>query len=667
MTLSPSDTIELQVLCAQGLAHHRAGRLSEAAQCYEQVLAADPRWFDALHFLGVLRIQTGRLPEAVELIQQAVAVRGDSADAFGNLANALNSLGRFAEAAAAADHALALAPDFAQAHGNRGQALHRLGRLAEAADSYGLAAALNPTFQAFLNHAVMLRELGRHDQALTAIDQALALKPDHPEAWISRGTALRELGRPAEALASLDRAIALKPAAAETHGARGNALNDLDRHAEAIESYEHAIALRPDYVEALSNQSVALHGLGRHDDALALADRALAIRPDYAEGHGARASVLYGMRRLEDALEAYDQAVALRPDDPGAWSNRGVVLFELRRFDEAMASYDRAIALRPDFADAHHYQAMCRLMMGDYAGGWRQYEWRWKTDQLGWDRSKDDAPFWLGDGDVAGRTIVVRAEQGLGDALQFCRYVPDLAARGARVILAAHPSLERLLSRLDGVSEVVSRDDALPPHDLQVDLLSLPLALGAGPEPMTGAYLHPDPARVAAWAARLGEDGRRRIGLCWAGGVRPGQVLAQGIDGRRSLSLEAFAPLADLPGLSFYSLQKGPPAEQLAALRAQGWTGPEIIDLTADLQDFDETAALIANLDLVISCDTAVAHLAGGLGAPVWVLNRFDACWRWLDGRDDSPWYPSARLFRQPRPGDWTAVIKAVHQALSAG
>ncbi len=665
MTASGADAAALQALCAQGLAHHRAGHLAEAGQCYEQVLAADPHWFDALHFLGVQRVQTGRLDEAVDLIQRAVAVRADVPDAYGNLANALNSLGRHEEAAAAADRAIALAPTFAQAHGNRGQALHRLGRLSEAADSYGRAATLNPTPQAHTNHAVVLGLLGRNEDALAALDRALALRPDHAETWISRGIRLRELGRPAEALASLDRAIALAPSSAEAHGARGNVLSDLQQPAEALESYQLATTLKPDYVEALSNQAVPLRNLWRPAEALAAADRALALRPDYAPGHNNRAGALYDLRRLDEALTAYDQAVALQPDYPDAWTNRGVVLYELRRFDEAMASYERALATQPDFADAHYYEAICRLMRGDYAAGWRQYEWRWQIDQQSWDRSQDTTPAWLGEGDIAGRTVMVRSEQGLGDTLQFCRYVPDLAARGAKVILAVQPDLESLMSRLDGVAQVVSREAQPPPHDLQVAMLSLPLALGAPPDVAADGYLRPDPAQVAAWAERLGARRGRRIGLCWAGGARPGQFVAQSMDQRRSLALELFAPLAAIPDLSIYSLQKGPPAAQLAELQARAWGGPDIVDLTAELKDFDETAGLMANLDLVISCDTAVAHLAGALGTPVWVLNRFDSCWRWLEGRADSPWYAGARLFRQSRPGDWTSVIDEVCAALA--
>jgi hypothetical protein len=244
-----------------------------------------------------------------------------------------------------------------------------------------------------------------------------------------------------------------------------------------------------------------------------------------------------------------------------------------------------------------------------------------------------------------------------------------VAALGATVILEVQPGLERLMARLDGVGHLVVRGQPLPPHYFQTPLMSLPLALGVAPDWRSNAYLTADPGEAAAWAARLAprDSGEGlRVGLCWAGGIRPDRPIANRIDARRSLSLEMLRPLAEAPGVGFYSLQKGPPSAQLAQAEARGWGGPPIVDLTAELKDFADTAALIAGLDLVITCDTAVAHLAGGLGKPVWILNRFDSCWRWLIGRDDSPWYPSARLFNQAAPGDWSEVVQRVAGELTA-
>jgi len=308
--------------------------------------------------------------------------------------------------------------------------------------------------------------------------------------------------------------------------------------------------------------------------------------------------------------------------------------------------------------------AMCRLTRGDYAQGWAEYEWRWQTRQFEEAGRDLGAPLWLGREDLRGRTILLHGEQGLGDVLQFCRYVPQVAALGATVVLEVYAGLDRLLGRLEGVGLVVVRGRPPPPTDFQTPLMSLPLALGAGPDGERGPYLSADPEQAAVWAGRMAGPRALRVGLCWAGGTRPDQPIADAIDKRRSLSLESFALLADVPGVQIYSLQKGPPAAQLAQALARGWAGPSIIDWTDELKDFADTAALVANLDLVIACDTSTAHLAGALGKPLWVLNRFDSCWRWLTERADSPWYPSARLFRQTEPGDWDSVVQEIRREL---
>jgi tetratricopeptide (TPR) repeat protein len=624
------DPAALQALCDQGRAHHQAGRLDDARRLYDLVLTQDPGNFDALHLSGVLRIQAGRPDEAVALIERAIQAQPDVAIAYGNLASALNSLGRLDEAVRRSDQAIALEPDYAEAHGNRGQALYRLGRLDEALDSYGRVVALKADARSFLNQAVVLRELGRTREAVESFDQALARNPDSADAHHGRGVALRELGQLTDSVAAFDRAIALKPNHAQSHYDRAAALREMGRSEAALEGYDRALALRPAYPEALGNRANALADLGR----------------------------------LEEALDGYDQALALDPGNVEAHTNRGVLLQRLRRLDEAMASYDRALALRPDDAEANVNQAMCRLALGDYALGWRQYEARRgvRRAEAGRERS---GPLWLGGEDLHGRTILLHAEQGLGDVLQFCRYAPLVAARGAKVVLEVYPAVSRLMRRLPDVDQVVEYGAALPAYDLQTPLMSLPLALGADPETASAPYLSADPDDVAYWAERLGPGGGLKVGLCWAGGVRPDQPVVDAVDKRRSLPLSILAPLSGVEGVRWYSLQKGPPAAEAAAI-GSGWPGAPIIDFTAELENFADTAALVANLDLVIACDTSVAHLAGAMGKPVWILNRFDGCWRWLADRDDSPWYPSACLFTQAAAGDWAGVIERVKSELEA-
>ena len=624
------DKRALQAACDQGLALHQAGRLEDAWRQYSLVLAAEPDHVDALHRLGVLFIQTGQLDQAIALIRRAVEIQPRVAIAHGNLSNALNSLGRHDEALISADRAIALKPDFAEAHGNRGLALHQLGRTGEALKAYERVVKLKPDARAHYNRGVMLRELGRFEDAAVSFERAIGLKPDYAEAHYSRGVILRDLRRLEDSVASFDRALALRPGHAEAHFDRGLALRELNRWDEALAAYDQAIALKADYPEAYNNRGNVLGDLGRP----------------------------------EEALASYAQAIALKPDYADAYRNRGVALMDARRMDAAFADFGQAIVLRPDHAEAHYNMAIGRLMTGDFSAGWPLYEWRWRLGPRHLTPFGFAQPLWLGEESVAGKTLLLCGEQGLGDCLQFCRYAGLAADLGARVVQVVDRPLVEALRSLRGVDQVVAAGDPLPAFDLYCPLMSLPLALG-GVIP-SEPYLAADPAKVEAWRLQLGERWRPRVGLVWSGGFTPDQPERWALNGRRNISLERFAPLGQID-VDVYSLQKGQPAEgELSRLQAAGWPGPKIIDLTSQLKDFSDTSALIETLDLVIAVDTSTAHLAGALGKPVWILNRFDACWRWLTDRDDSPWYPSARLFRQSAPGDWSGPVEAVASALRA-
>ncbi len=388
------------------------------------------------------------------------------------------------------------------------------------------------------------------------------------------------------------------------------------------------------------------------DEAVARYRRALALRPDYPEAHNDLGSALAQQGRLDEAVAHYGRALALRPDYPEAHSNLGSALADQGRLDEAVAHFRRALALKPDYPEAHSNLAMVLLAQGDMDAGWAEYEWRWKMPHAVKAARSFAQPRWRGEA-AEGRTLLIHAEQGLGDTVQFCRYAPLAANRGLRVILEVQEPLVRLLRGLPGVDRVVGQGEALPPFDLHCPMLSLPLALATATEsiPSAASYLHADPAQVAAWRTRLAAmgSGRLRIGLAWAGNP---DLPA---DHRRSLAPDRLAPLFDLSGLHVFSLQKDGPAAPEAF---------PLTDLMGEVGDFADTAALVANLDLVISVDTAVAHMAAALGKPVWLLNRFDSCWRWQAGRRDSPWYPTLRLYRQPRPGDWAPVLAEVARDL---
>lgn len=684
----PRSDPRVAALFADGLAHHQGGRLAEAETRYRETLALQPDHADALHLLGVIASQIGRHDIAVDLIGRAIAQDRASARYHGNHGLALAGLGRYDEAIKSYDRALALRSGDAELHYNRGNALSRVGRPRAAVEAYGRAILAKPDYtQALCNRGAALAALDCHDEAIQSYDRALAIAPDFSAALCNRGNALKALGRLDEALSSYDRALAARPDDAETRFNRGVTLHELKRFERAIESYDAALAARPDYAEALSNRGDALRQLGRLADALESYDRALATRPDYAEALSNRGNVLTALRRFDDALESYDGALRLCPDDPStlsnravtlqaldrldealancdraltlradlieAWINRASVLQELRRFDEALASYDRAIAIAPDNAAAQTNRALLLLLTGDFAKGWPAYKWR---RQLPGSVERGFAqPEWAGE-DLTGQRLLLHAEQGFGDTIQFARYATMAAQRGADVVLEVQPSLAPLLGELCGVRVVAAGRDPLPACDLHCPLLSLPHVFATSPStiPRRVPYIAAPADRIAAWAQRLPTDGMR-IGLAWSG--HPENVR----DHERSIAFERLAPLINLPGTRFISLQKDIRAADEAPFRRCG----SVIDLSGDLRDFADTAAVIAQLDLVITVDTAVAHLAGAMGKPLWLLLPRVPDFRWLLDQSTSPWYPTARLFRKGQVDTWEDVIAAVAAELA--
>jgi tetratricopeptide (TPR) repeat protein len=571
--------------------------------------------------------------EAERLCRAVLATQPQAFDAL-HLMGIIAAQGqRLQDASQFLGQAVAARPDSASAHANLGNVLVQLKRFDEAVAIYDRALKLRPgNAMACSNRGVALNALGRFDAAVASFDQAIVLKPDFAEAHYNRGNALFALHQYEAALASYERALALKPSHAEAHFKRGDALLALKQYGASVASYERAIALRPDFAEAHANLGNALCGSGRYDAALAGYERAIALKPGFAEGH----------------------------------YNRAIALVALRQLDAAIESYDRAIAIKPDYADAHWNKSHALLLGGDFSNGWALFEWRWRRDAQRSSARRFAQPLWLGEESISGKTILLHAEQGMGDTIQFCRYAKLVADMGARVILEAPKPLCSLLATLDGVSQVVETGSALPPFDYHCPLMSLPLALKTEVSsiPAPTAYLRPDAAKSLRWKEKLGERNKLRVGLVWSGGFRRHDPDTWDVNFRRNIDLARLAPLKN-ERIEYYSLQKGEPAElDLARLQAQGWDGPQIADYAGELHDFSDTAALIDNLDLVISVDTSIAHLAGALGKPVWILNRLDTCWRWFLDRDDSPWYPTVKLYRQEQPGDWDAVVERVRADL---
>lgn len=432
---------------------------------------------------------------------------------------------------------------------------------------------------------------------------------------------------------------------------------------EAIAHYEKAIALKPDYAEAYANLGGVHNAKLEFEAALACYGKAIAHNPALAEAYYNRGVILQELRRHDEALADYETALALRPDYDLAYLNISVILYELKRKAEAARNYERILKKNPDHMDARWNMGVLKLSEGDYAAGFALYEERLKLQNVDYNK-RLQRPYWRGVEQIAGSTLLLKWEQGFGDTIQFCRYARLARQAGANVVLSVQAPLRRLIESLDEEITVIGEDEVPAHYDFHSHLMSLPGAFGTRVEtvPFPTKYLSVDPAAIAAWRSRLADFGGVRIGLIWASSFRPDVTCVRRNDANRSVTLDHYRPLLDIPGATFFSLKKGPPAAQLAAAPP----GHGILDFTAEFSDFAETGAFIENLDLVITVDTAVAHLAAALGKPVWILVPFVSCWRWLEDRTDTPWYESVRLFRQRARGDWAPVVDAVRQELAA-
>ncbi len=555
------------------------------------------------------------------------------------------------EAITAFDSAVRDDLEESEAQFSKARLMAELGRREAALDAYEAGLRLRPDHApAHYNRGNLLLALGRAAEAVGAYERARRFRPSHADTSYNKGCALQDLRRFAEALEAYREAVAIKPDFAEAHANLGNVLIELGRFAEAVGAIDVALGLRADLPEAHLSRGVALQKLLRHDEALAAYDEALRHCPGHAEALGNRAVALTALRRLEEALEAFDTILGLAPENAAALSDRGNVLKDLGRYDDALASYLAAQRLRPDLAAAHYNEAFPRLLLGEVGAGLRKYEWRWRGGCKGLGERRFDCPQWQG-GEASGKTVLVHAEQGIGDSIQFCRYVPMLAARGAQVVLQAPPALLRLLTGLEGAATLIADGETPPDFDFHSPLMSLAAAFGTELDtiPAPIPYLRTEPEAELRWYGRLSGDARPRVGLVWAGGkLHPNDV-------NRSMPFSALAPLKAISDIRFYSLQRGETRVDLP----EAWR-----DLAPDTENFADTAAALAQLDLLITVDTASAHLAGALGRPTWVMLPFVPDWRWMTERADSPWYPSMRLFRQKKRGDWAGVVAEVVEAL---
>jgi Flp pilus assembly protein TadD len=567
--------------------------------------------------------QAGRNDIAVDLVRQAIAIEPNDPTYHLHLGEAYRSSGEINQAITCYKRGLALKHDDAEAQNNLGN---------------------------------LLAEKGEHDQAIGCYQQAISLNPQYAEAHNNLGNALMKNGQHEQAIACFERALELRPYWPEAMCNLGNALKRVGQSEEAIDYYRQSLALKRDDPQILSSLAAALKETGELEEAIFYLRKAASLSPNDPEVHNNLGIALAEQGQHEQAIDCHRQSLVLKADNPAAHNNLGIALEETGQHDEALACYRRALELQPDWAEVHTNLAQALLMQGEWMEGWKEERWRWRLDDPKSRPRSFPQPLWDG-GDVHGNRILLHAEQGFGDTIQFARYAPLVVARGGRVIVECHLELHRLLQTLDGIDQLVARGQPLPPFDLHSPLMSLPLIFETTLQsiPSQAPYLHADPQASEEWRRKLSDDpAALKVGLAWAGNPR------QKADRKRSMPLSAFAPLAQVNGVSFYSLQKG----EAAAQAKNTPPGLKLIDWTEQLSDFADTAAFISQLDLVISVCTSVAHLAGAMGKPVWTLLASAADWRWLLGRDDSPWYPTMRLFRQSARGDWTGAMLRVIQAL---
>ncbi|CAO3378200.1 tetratricopeptide repeat protein [Azospirillum argentinense] len=631
---------------------HTAGRTEEAETLYGRILDAVPDEPNALHLYGLLCAQGGRLEQATGLLEKAVALRPGLPDYRANLAMLHQARGNPAAAAQEYRAALGLRPDSAALAFPLAGAARQAGDGGLALAAYRRTTLIQPDLAEPMAQAgILLRHAGRTSEAVSTLRRAVRLRPDHGEAWHHLGVALQRVGDP-DAATALAKAALLRPEDATVRLNLGRAYYDAGRWEATVVALRGALALDPASGDALELLAAARRKAGGEGEAVAALRRLLRLRPDAANGWYALS--------LDDpgGLGALHRALALRPDHRNALSGLANRLRDRREITAALRLHDRAVRLEPASAEARWNRSLARLLVGDWAGGWEDYEARWGVADFPTRRRGLPQPLWCGE-DIAGRSILLHEEQGRGDAIQFVRYAPLVAARGARVLLEVGADLVPLFHGLPGVERVVARGELLPAFDWQCPLLSLPRAFATRLETIPAApYLTADPARAAAWTERLAgpdqPDGLR-VGLVWAGNPQFAG------DRERSPGLAALAPLLAVPGCRVFGLQLGPGHDELTG-RAMP---PSFTDLAPEIRDFADTAAIMASLDLVVSSCTAPAHLAGALGVPVWVLLSHAPDWRWLLDRADSPWYPTARLFRQPRPGDWAAVAAEAAAALA--
>ena len=505
------------------------------------------------------------------------------------------------------------------------------------------------------------QESGDNQRAILLCEQIIKEQPDHPDAYHLIGCILGSVKNYLAALEFFNKSIERHPNNAVALNNRANVFQALKQPELAIMDFDNALKINPRYAEAYYNKGIVVGSLHRTEEEIDLYNQALKINPRFAEAYNNKGIALQKLHRMEETLSCYDAGIKQNPKGVEAfYNNRGLVYQNLGRPDEALADYNKAVEIDPNLADARFNRSLCYLLRGEYDVAWEEHEWRW--NRTTYPRRNLPGICYDGTQSLNGKLLFIHGEQGLGDMLQFCRYAKLAKEAGATVILGTEKPLVKLLTSLEGVDQVVTTGDPIPPFDLHIPLMSLPYAFKTRMDSIPyGIYLKPDPALVEYFSPMLLANGKKNVGLVWSGGFRPDQPEVWAVNERRNISLERLLPLK-VDNVNFYSLQKGEGPEQ-ELYNCLGWRSI-MCNHTPLFKDFADTAAYIWSLDLVIAVDTSTAHVAAAMGKEVWMMNRFDTCWRWFMHRTDSPWYPTLKLYRQPKLGDWESVVQNIKEDL---
>lgn len=601
---------------------HQSGDLASAELRYREILAVDPSHADALHLLGLIAYQAGQFDMAVDFIQKAIGRNPMMPHYQNNLGSALLSLERIDEAVRCFGEAVRLKSDYIEAYNNLGNAMKKKGEMEKAKDYYRKATDINPDYLPVLNNlANLLKEEGKLDDSVIYYKKAISLDPGIAETYFNFGNALKDLGRLDDAVEQYGTAIALRPDFAEVYSNLGNILKKKDRYDEAVEKYSKALCLKPDFAEAFNNLSDTYRVLGRFNEAVELCKKAIELKPDFKY----------------------------------AYVNLGNIYLDQGDFSSSIEQYERAIEIIPDYADAHFNLGLVLLMKGELEKGWKEYGWRFKSSEIAGQIGYRDLgiPEWDGS-PLEGRTILIKSEQGMGDQIQFARYIPLVKKMGGKIAFECHRELIPLFNEYEGIDVLIEKpfDKETPDiPDVAVQLLNLPSIFNTTADTIIAdvPYLKAESGKVNEWKSRL-NSALLKVGIVWAGNSNHKN------DRNRSCKIDDFTMLLSIPGVELLSLQKGNVREE----DIQKLSDMKIRDLSNELNDFSDTASIIENLDLVITVDTSVAHLAGAMGKPVWTLLPYIPDWRWMLDGDDTPWYPTMKLYRQKKHGDWEDVFNRV-------